>query len=50
MVAGVVLVCGGIVTGSNQLKLDLGRDLFGRAAYLELWAILVRTARATTTT
>ena len=33
-----------ILTGSNQLKLDLGRDLFGRAAYLELWASLARAA------
>ena len=33
-----------ILTGSNQLKLDLGGDLFGRAAYLELWASLARSA------
>jgi Transposase DDE domain group 1 len=33
-----------ILTGSNQLKLDLGRNLYGRAAYLELWASLARAA------
>ena len=36
---------GGVgVTGSSQLKLDLGRDLFGREAYLDLWASLARAA------
>jgi hypothetical protein len=33
-----------ILSGSNQLKLDLGRDLPGRAAYMELWASLDRAA------
>ena len=33
-----------ILTGSSQLKLDLGRDLFGRVAYMDLWASLARSA------
>ena len=33
-----------ILTGSNQLKLDIGRDLQGRAAYMELWSVLARAA------
>lgn len=40
MVAGVALVCGGIVTGSSRLAMALVTDHSGVAAYLELWASL----------